>query len=92
MKAEGRPANAVGYYAMPLDWTLKEALANKRIIEFPTLIVLLAGDEREYTVLPPTESPADDDDSESGMDVGQLCMSHMLSAGEGEGVGGQEEA
>ena len=76
MKAEGRPANAAGYYAMPLDATLRDALANKRIIEFPTLIVLLAGDdEAEYTILPPTEAPDDDDDdeSESGAHMCTVC-------------------
>lgn len=60
MAVPRRPANSARHYSLPLDGVVRESLAGKALIEYPSVVVALAGDEAAtYTVLEEGEGASD---------------------------------
>ncbi|KAI8475030.1 MAG: hypothetical protein J3K34DRAFT_488183, partial [Monoraphidium minutum] len=77
MRREQCPANAVQYYKLDIDAPLGSQLAGKAIVEFPTLIVVLPGQEggARYPLAPPAEEAPGGGGGEGGA---WLAAAHEL--------------
>lgn len=73
MRVEPSKANAVSYYEIDITNTVAQALKNKLIIEYPTLLVMSAEEASSYKIVPsPTMVPnarAEDVAKDLGVEV-----------------------
>jgi len=56
LKVDPLPANKLRYYKLDTSKTLKECLANKTVVEFPTFHVVLPGKTASYPTSDPEET------------------------------------
>ncbi|KAL4859058.1 Box C/D snoRNA protein 1 [Chlorella vulgaris] len=70
MRKERTPANAAEYFEIDITRPLRQQLAGKVVVEYPTLLVLLPHEKERYCIVAP---PADEGSGGQGREAGAVA-------------------
>ncbi|XP_066293721.1 box C/D snoRNA protein 1-like [Branchiostoma lanceolatum] len=89
MKVEERRANSIRYEELQADMTLKENLRGKVVVEFPTILVVLAEQIHKYKLVGEEDTPVEESSDSSSEDESDTDTSS--SSGSSESSQSDEE-